>query len=186
MSFRKSARAVLCAGVALAGLWSAPAGAQRGGNPFGQQRRTAGALRAELFALPPQTDRLPDFSRLRPFGTLFATTIDIPHRHFSEGFPGVPGRVEWFGVRYAGKFRATRGGEHAFRVFSDDGARLFVDGRLVVDNDGIHGPTSASGSVTLTPGEHDLVLEYFQGPRFDIALQLFWTPPGESEALLHV
>lgn len=53
-------------------------------------------------------------------------------------------------------------------------------------NDGQHPPTSASGSITLTAGDHELVLEYFQGPRYLIALQVWVTPPGGTEQIFSV
>jgi hypothetical protein len=53
-------------------------------------------------------------------------------------------------------------------------------------NDGQHPPTSASGSIMLSAGDHELVLEYFQGPRYLIALQVWVTPPGGSEQIFSV
>ena len=57
------------------------------------------------------------------------------------------------------------------------------DGQRIIDDDGIHGPTSVSGSVYLNQGQHQIEVDYFQGPRYYIALQLFWTPPGGSEVI---
>lgn len=167
-----------------------PAHAQRAGGsqrgPFGSTQRDEGGLRGDIFALPPNTQRLPDFSTLTPIGSVYARVLDISPRPFDAGFPGVTDRFEWFALRYFGKFRTSRGGAHGFRLVSDDGARLVIDGRVVVDNDGVHPPTSVSGSIDLTAGEHTMVVEYFQGPRVEIALQLFWTPPGAGEQLFRV
>ena len=60
------------------------------------------------------------------------------------------------------------------------------DGNPVVMNDGVHPPKSVSGSVTLSAGDQELVLEYFQGPRYHIALQVWVTPPGGSEQIFSV
>ncbi len=43
-------------------------------------------------------------------------------------------------------------GAHAFRLTSDDGSRLQIDGTTVVDNDGAHGAVAVEGSATLTTG----------------------------------
>lgn len=53
-----------------------------------------------------------------------------------------------------------------FGTESDDGSGVFVDGKLVVDNDmeGTHGPELKSGTVVLGPGVHTLVVKYFNGP----------------------
>lgn len=154
--------------------------------PFGSTRASVGRLRGDVYALPEGTPRLPDFRSLQPLGAVYASEINIPPRRFEQGFPGVSDRLEWFGVRYEGNFRVASAGPHRFRILSDDGARLLVDGEPVVVNDGVHPPSSAEGTVTLTAGVHRLELEYFQGPRFDIALQLFWNPPGQDERIFRV
>ncbi|MEX1369393.1 MAG: PA14 domain-containing protein [Nannocystaceae bacterium] len=51
--------------------------------------------------------------------------------------------------------------EVAFQLVSDDGSRLFVDGRLAVDNWGRHGERSRGADVPLTAGWHHLRVEYF-------------------------
>ena len=77
-------------------------------------------------------------------------------------------------------------GEWTFRVSSDDGVKLYIDGKLVLDNDGVHPPKVKSGKVNLSKGDHDMVLEYFQGPRYHINLQLYATPPRGEEGLFSV
>jgi len=152
-------------------------------NVFGSATQSDHTLRGEVYALPEGTQHLPDFDQLMPLGTLYAQRIDIAPRSFSTGFPGVPDRVEWFGLRYTGDFVVETEGTYGFRLVADDGARLRIDGQLVIDNDGVHPPRAVTGAHTLSPGRHHLVLEYFQGPRFEIALQLFWTPPQQSERI---
>lgn len=49
-----------------------------------------------------------------------------------------------------------------FELGSDDGSRLFVDGRLVIDNWGIHPFRSAAKRASLKPGRHHLRLDYFE------------------------
>ncbi len=52
--------------------------------------------------------------------------------------------------------------EPVFRLSSDDGSRLFVDGLLVVDNWGSHSVRVRSQSIALDPGVHHLRVEYFE------------------------
>ncbi|MBR6432894.1 MAG: metallophosphatase, partial [Bacteroides sp.] len=47
-------------------------------------------------------------------------------------------------------------------TFSDDGSALYVDGQLVVDNDGGHSGRRAEGKVALEKGLHELRLLYFE------------------------
>jgi hypothetical protein len=56
---------------------------------------------------------------------------------------------------------------------SDDGSRLWVDGRLVVDNDGAHPPQEVGHLLRLTEGLHRLRVEYFEATG-DSVLGLLW------------
>jgi hypothetical protein len=71
-----------------------------------------------------------------------------------------------------------------FRLVSDDGAILYVDGHTVIDNDGQHPPTMKNATIPLEAGAHELFVSYFQGPRDNVALQLFVTPEGGVERFL--
>jgi hypothetical protein len=44
---------------------------------------------------------------------------------------------------------------------SDDGSRLRLDGKTVVNNGGAHAELSKSETVPLEPGNHPLQLDYF-------------------------
>lgn len=50
------------------------------------------------------------------------------------------------------------GGDYTFFTNSDDGSLLFVNGQLVVDNNGNHAPRERSGTVNLAPGVHSIVV----------------------------
>ena len=113
----------------------------------------------------------------------YTKVLDIPTRSFTTGFPGVTDRFEWFAIRYTGVFNVDTVGDYAFRLVSDDGSRLFIDGKMIIDNDGVHPTQSVSGNAYLTSGQHSIEVDYFQGPRQEIALQFFWTPPGGSEEI---
>ena len=141
-------------------------------SPFGQAREAAFRLKGTIYAIPPNTGKLPDFSRLKPIGTIYAQELNIPPTKFDRGFPGVTNRFEWFAIDYKGSMFIPRGGTYTFALISDDGARLIIDGKTIIDNDGIHPPTRKEGSITLKPGLHTIEVQYFQGPRYYVALQL--------------
>ena len=73
------------------------------------------------------------------------------------------GRNENIIVRLDGFIHVPGAGVHRFLVGSDDGSRLFVGDRLVVDNDGNHGHTERHGEIDLPAGVHPIRIEYFQG-----------------------
>jgi len=154
---------------------------------FGYEKPVLGCFEGQVFELAPKTKKLPkNYDSLTPKSVLYACEWNIAPRSWDQGFPGIEQRFEWFAIRYAGTFRTAEAGEYDFHISSDDGARLVIDGQLVVDNDGQHPPQSAHGKVQLPAGDHLMVLEYFQGPRYQINLQLWVTPPGRPEELFTV
>jgi len=137
---------------------------------------------AELYALEKDTQGLPDFSQLKSSKKLCMKQLDITDRDFKEGFPGVDGLIEWFGLDIRFRLDVPVTGEYEFTLNSDDGSRLFIDGHEVIDNDGQHSQKQKSAIVALTSGLHEVRLPYFQGPRYRIALELQWKGPGDVKA----
>src|SRR5215469_3019010 len=72
------------------------------------------------------------------------------------------GHEQKYGLEFDGYVRVPSDGFYEFSVESDDGAILQIDDEVVVDNDGSHGPRSASGHIPLRQGFHKLQLRYFQ------------------------
>jgi hypothetical protein len=135
-------------------------------------------LVGNVYPVPTWAPKLPNFDLLTPLQTIVIPNLDIPQRSFDSGFPGVQNLIEWFGVRFIAPTDRT----YLFSLISDDGANLYIDGIKIVDNDGVHAPRQRNGSVHLTPGLHDIYVDYYQGPRFLIALQLLWQK-ADGEAL---
>ncbi len=81
-----------------------------------------------------------------------------------------------FEAEWSGFLEVPAPGTYHFQLGSDDDARLYVDGRLVVDNGGAHPYRTATGSVRLT-GRHALRLT-FRDRGGDAALMLAWRAPG--------
>lgn len=150
---------------------------------FGGTSFVSGSLRGEVYFIN-QVNRIPDLDKLRPVGQpLYTTSLNISPRRFDAGFPGISDRTEWFAIKYTGSFIVSSEGMYNFRTISDDGVILKIDDHVVIDDGGTHAPQSASGQLRLSRGEHKIRVDYFQGPRYDLALQLFVTPPGQSERI---
>jgi len=138
-------------------------------------------IKADVFTLPENTQELPDFATApAKTATACMDSFQIPNRAWSDGFPGHPELIEWFAVRASSHINTSKNGKYYFKLNADDGAKLYIDGQLVVDNDGLHAQQAVTGQITLAAGDHELVMEYFQGPRYHIALELFWKVPGTS------
>ena len=81
-----------------------------------------------------------------------------------------------FAYIFTGFINVPVRGIYTFSALSNDGSTLFIDGQLVVDNDGPHGAIERSGRIALEPGFHAIELRYFQrgGGK---ALQVFLQGP---------
>ena len=139
-------------------------------NPMGRAPATATVLDC--------TTKLPEFQLLHPIGNIYTTQLNVPVRDFRGGFPGVTGRFEWFAIDYTARFWIETPGKYSFTLLSDDGSALYIDERRIIDNDCMHAPLTADGSVQLEGGIHDMRVSYFQGPRWQVALVLSVKPPG--------
>jgi uncharacterized membrane protein YgcG len=165
-------------------------GGGRGGNGagFGDGRGSfggsAGHFRGQVCFIEPGTKALRQLGMCDVQGEFFTDVFNVTPRSFTAGFPGVSERTEWFAILYTGSLTVADAGDYRFRVNADDGAVLRIDGDVVVDNDGQHGPQSVGAIEHLEPGLHQLELRYFQGPRTTVALQVFVTAPDGRERLL--
>ncbi len=147
---------------------------------FGTSLVLPNALRGSIYYLPIETYELPNFKKLKPVGTVYATTLNVPTQAFTAGFPGVTNRIEWFAIDYEGDFFIDKPGSYMFDLTSDDGSVLYIDGKRIIDNDGVHQAVSVRGAAKLIHGVHHMRLSYFQGPKFEVALKLEVAGPKEK------
>ncbi|MDR3688473.1 MAG: glycoside hydrolase family 31 protein [Fimbriimonas sp.] len=78
-----------------------------------------------------------------------APPIGLPHDHYS--------------VRWTGWIQAKEAGSYVFKTTSDDGVRLWVDDKQVIDNWTVHPPFLNIGKLRFKAGtRHSIRLEYFQ------------------------
>jgi hypothetical protein len=100
-------------------------------------------------------------------------------------------RDDQFSLRFDGILRVPQEGEYVFYTTSDDGSRLYLDGQLVVDNGGLHGPEEKSGTVRLSAGGHRITVTFFEQGGGEVVTAA-WQGPGLAkqeippEALFHV
>ena len=150
------------------------------GEAFGTTKKTDLSLEGRIYFLSEKATKLPDFSKEKSQGSVFADQFDVPPQDFTLGFPGVTNRFEWFAIDYQGSVYVPVAGEYAFKLFSDDGSRLYIDGKVVIDMDRIQGWDLAEGKAKLTQGDHQFRLSYFQGPATQLGLRLLVKPPGSD------
>ena len=177
--------AVITSGVSGIALlfWFAPAAIalQEPIPTFGTTVVIPSGLRGVIYHIRKNTFQLPvNFQKRKPAGVIYTESLNVPPQNFRQGFPGVTKRFEWFAIDYTGRFWVQKPGLYRFALTSDDGARLYIDGELVINNDGTHPPRTGEGEAMLSGGIHSLRVPYFQGPRFQVALILEIAGPDEE------
>lgn len=110
---------------------------------------------------------LPDFAKHKVSSSGYATNLSLeglPHRNSTA-------------LRFRGVLSVPRDGDYTFWTLSRDGSQMFIDGKMVVDNNGVHKPTEKEGNIKLAAGDHNLVVTYFHhtGPP---VLKASWAGPG--------
>ena len=120
-------------------------------------------------------DKSPEFSQLeaKKSGVLANGLFDIAPRDRNDNF----------GFLFSGDIECPKDGKYTFTTASDDGSLLFINGKKVVNNDGIHGVQGRSGTVNLKAGKHSIEVHFFEKGGGE-ALAVAWSGPGfKTQAL---
>ncbi len=112
-------------------------------------------------------NNIPDFDKMKP-----VKKGKIPNFSFSP-----QEKEEYFGFAYYGYINIPQDGVYGFYTESDDGSRLYLGGRLIVDNDGLHGMQEKSGVASLSKGYHHIMVTFFEKTGGD-GLRVFYKGPG--------
>lgn len=148
----------------LAGFWLMPFNVQ------GQNNGTG--LRGQYFATRELTGPAV-LERIDP-------TIDFAWGTSSPG-AGIP--ADKFSVRWSGQIEAPVTGAYTIATVSDDGVRLWLNGKLVIDDWYNHGALrNQSVPLSLAAGKHNLQIEYYENTG-NTAMRLYWSYPGQVEQL---
>ncbi|MCA8960011.1 MAG: alpha-L-fucosidase [Planctomycetes bacterium] len=91
-----------------------------------------------------------------------------------------PARIdEHYGLEYRGFLRVPVDGMVLFRMRSDDGSLLRIDGEVIVDHDGIHAATEKTGTIALAAGDHPIEVLFFEKGG-DESIEITMERPGET------
>ena len=112
-------------------------------------------------------EQMPDLEKLKADKTGVSRGLDI----------SVGGRNENVIISYEGFLPIKRAGKYSFRLSSDDGSMLFLDGKKLIDNDGVHPNTAKEASIQLQPGMHAIRVNWFEKGGEEV-LTLDWAGPG--------
>ena len=95
---------------------------------------------------------LPDFDQLVPVSTGNFKNFTTQPRN----------KINNFAFRFSSRIIIQEAGVYTFYTSSNDGSKLWIDGNLVVDNDGLHGMQERSGQINLSAGQHSILVGMFE------------------------
>jgi hypothetical protein len=84
-----------------------------------------------------------------------------------------------YSVRWMGEIVPKTTDTYTLLLASDDGARLYLDGRLLIANWTVHSPSEDTITVRLEAGRHyALKLEYYENSAPPAVMKLYWEAPS--------
>jgi alpha-L-fucosidase len=109
-------------------------------------------------------------------------TVNYDWKYTGSPDPAIP--AEPFAARWTGRVEAPYTGTYTFTTVSDDTVRLWVDGRLVIDNTTPHGPVVDRGTVALRAGQrYPIRLEQTEQGG-EASMKLIWSSPDITQQVV--
>lgn len=89
-----------------------------------------------------------------------------------------------FSVRWTGKIKPLYSEKYTFTANSDDGIRVWIDGKLIIDSWKKQSGDSRVGSITLTAATaYDIKVEYFEN-HGNASARLMWESPRQKQMVI--
>ena len=101
-----------------------------------------------------QYDYIPDFSQMTP--------VDSGTVENFDDLTSLGGQNDGFNLVFNGVLTIPVDGEYLFETSIDDGGNTYIDGELIVHNQGEPGGGTERGRITLKKGSHELRQSYYQ------------------------
>jgi len=93
--------------------------------------------------------------------------------------PELEGLEDTYVAHAKGFLEIREPGLYTLRLRSDDGSKLILDGKVVIDHDGLHSPNDKDVEIELVSGSHALEIQYFEA-YFGAVLRFSWKRPGAT------
>ena len=111
----------------------------------------------KVYDIPVTTNKMPDFSKMTPkMAGVLPDFDNLEGNDFTK-------LESYFGLTGEGYLEILEDQEIAFRMWSDDGSKLYINDQLVVDNDGNHGTEYKENTIGMKAGLHRFRIEFYQG-----------------------
>ncbi|MHC4250525.1 MAG: PA14 domain-containing protein, partial [Planctomycetota bacterium] len=112
------------------------------------------------------------------------TLADFDMKLGALAFPALPMGSDGFSARWSGEVQPRHSEEYTFYTRTDDGVRLWVDGKLIIDKWVNQGATEHAGKIELAAGKrYDIKMEYFENTG-DAVARLSWSSPSQEKEVV--
>jgi len=88
-----------------------------------------------------------------------------------------------FYVKWTGILRVPKDGKYKLYIESDDGSKLSIDGKQVIDNNGLHAMEEKDGEVDLKAGDHPIKIELFENEG-EVGMKFSWETTGVAKEVV--
>jgi glucose/arabinose dehydrogenase len=103
---------------------------------------------------------------------------------WGTGSPASGIGADTFSARWTGKIKPATTGTYTFYAYSDNGARVWVNGKLIIDDWTAHAPHEKTGTIALTAGvKYDIKVEYFDNTE-GATMRLYWSTSGLAKQIV--
>ncbi|MBS0207192.1 MAG: c-type cytochrome [Planctomycetes bacterium] len=126
-------------------------------------------IQVDFFHPSPSNVAVETLAKLKPkaSGIVPQIVMNVPQKTENDAFA----------LRFTGLLQIPAAGKYTFYLSSDDGSRMYLGDKLLIDNDGLHGMVEKSAAVDLPVGSQSLVVTYFDNGGGD-GLEFNWSGPG--------
>lgn len=120
-----------------------------------------------------------DFTNLKLTRTDATVNFD-----WASGSPASSIGADSFSVRWTGQVQPRYSQTYTFYTLSNDGVRLWVNGKLLIDNWTEHALTENSGTIALTSGQkYSIKMEFYESSGTAVA-KLLWSSPTQAKEII--
>ena len=102
----------------------------------------------------------------------------------SSPSPRLPVGADWT-VRWTGKIEAKHSETYTFFASADDGVRVWINHKLVIDNWTLHPNMEYSGQIKLEAGkQYPIRVDFFEGAGPPAILKVYWESASQKKEFL--
>jgi hypothetical protein len=150
------------------------------GSSFAEDAVKPGLI-GEYYQLP---DAVEDFPTIAADKKIDLRRIDktVDVNCGGDAWPGTKMEDHYY-IRWTGIIRIPKDGKYTFYTESDDGSRLYIAGKQVVDNGGLHAMEEKEGSVELKAGDVEIKIDMFENEG-EAGCKASWSGPGVDKQII--